>query len=231
MRPGRDLPTLGLLAAGALFCFCGPRAAAQEPSVSSATYPAPSPLFLTFSKDSKDSRVGLDYKVRWDFSDLRSLRPGFDLIYSGLRAAENWDITDNTRLDYYGFRTNPWRLVIGKKKETVLEPERTKDGSVIMKATPEYRKRLRLSLSPLVDDLRRNFDEDLRGFLLKSAMSGAPGVSRGWESAGDKGRRAFVGDVLSLGIWDYDLPVVKQAGEGLEYLEGSSVTARTEDNR
>lgn len=229
MRPGRTLPTVRLLAAAALLCSCGLRAAAQEPSVSSATYPAPSPLFLTFSRDSKDSSVGLDYKIRWNFSDLRSLRPGFDLLYSGLKAAENWDITDNTRLDYYGFRTNPWRLIIGKKKETVLEPERTKNGSVIMRPTREYRKRLRLSLSPLVDDFRHNFDKDLRGFLLKSAMSGAPGVSRGWEGAGDEGRRAFVGDVLSLGIWNYDLPGLKQAGEGLEYLEGSSVTARTED--
>lgn len=229
MRPGRNRPMARLLAAAALLCSCVRLATAQEPSVSSTTYPAPSPLFLTFSKDSKDSRVGLDYKIRWDFSDLRSLRPGVSLLYSGLKAAENWDITDNTRLDYYGFRTNPWRLIIGKKKETVLEPERTKDGSVIMRATPEYRKRLRLSLSPLVDDFRRNFDKDLRGFLLKSAMSGAPGVSRSWEDAGDEGRRAFVGDVLSLGIWDYDLPGLKQAGEGLEYLEGSSVTARTED--
>ncbi len=231
MRLRRKAPTARRLAAAAVLCFCGLRAAAQEPSVSSATYPAPSPLFLTFSKDSKDSRVGLDYKVRWDFSDLRSLRPGLDLIYSGLKAAENWDITDNTRVDYYGFRTNPWRIILSKEKETVREPEKKGDGSIVIRPVTGYRKRLRLSFSPLVDELRRNFDQNLRDFLLKSAMSGAPGVSRGWERAGDRGRRAFVGDVLSLGIWDYNLPGLKQAGEGLEYLEGSSVTARTDRKR
>ncbi|HAU89680.1 MAG TPA: hypothetical protein DCW72_05470 [Elusimicrobia bacterium] len=213
-----------LLAAPALLLAAA--AEAQEASVSTAApaavqAPAPwqSPLQLTISKDSYNSRVGLDYRIRWDFRDLRAFKPGLGFIYTGLKAFYHWDITENTRLEYYGLRTNPWRLIISREKKNGAAPPSAGveggESPVVKRATPEYRKRLRLSVSPLVDDLKRNLDDGLRDFLLRSSLKGA---SPGWERAGDEGRRAFVKDVLSLGIWDSGVPGFRQAGEGLEYI-------------
>jgi hypothetical protein len=196
-------------------------AAAQEPEVSTAA-PArvQSPLLLTISKDSYRSRVGLDYSIRWDFSDLASFRPSLGFLYSGVKAVSGWDITENTRVEYYGFKTNPWRLIISKEKKNGAngggnDAAPAPAGGVVTSVTPEYRKRVRLSISPLVDDLKRNFDDGLKEFLLRSSLKG---LSPEWQKAGDSGRRAFMKDVLSLGVWQVPVPVIKETKQGLEYL-------------
>lgn len=192
-------------------------AAAFGQRVSTPTARGESPLILNISKDSYRSRVGLDYSIRWDFSDLASFRPGLGVLYDGLKAVTSWDITENTRLNYYGFRTNPWRLVITKQKAPAAPPEAQsgQGGEGVVSAPRGYRKRVRFSVSPLVDDLKRNFDDGLRDFLLRGSLSG---VSPEWEKAGDEGRKAFVKDVLSLEVWGAPLPVVKETREGLEYI-------------
>jgi len=173
---------------------------------------------LSFSKDSYSSRVGLDYSIRWDFSDLASFKPGIGIIYSGIKAVTNWDMTENTRLNYYGFKTNPWRLIIAKEKKSAgngAVAASAGGGGVVSPVTPEYSKRVRLSISPLVDDLKRNFDEGLRNFLLRGSLRN---LSPEWEKLGDANRKAFVRDVLSVNIWGVPLPGVNEAKQGLEYL-------------
>ncbi|MBI4351317.1 MAG: hypothetical protein HY550_07755 [Elusimicrobia bacterium] len=190
--------------------------AAQEPAASTAVpVGVQSPLMLSFSKDAYSSRVGLDYSIRWDFSDLASFKPGLGLLYSGIKAVTNWDITENTRLDYYGLRTNPWRLIIAREKKRPAPAAAPGGGGLVSAPTPEYRKRVRLSISPLVDEIKRNFDDGLRDFLLRSSLSG---LSPEWERAGEAGRRSFVRDVLSLEVWRAPLPVIRETKEGLEYL-------------
>ncbi|MDO8804135.1 MAG: hypothetical protein Q7R35_06875 [Elusimicrobiota bacterium] len=203
-----------------MYLFCGlffaSAASAQESAVSTAVpVSVQSPLMLSFSKDSYSSRVGVDYSIRWDFSDLASFKPGFGAIYSGIKAVTNWDITENTRLSYYGFKTNPWRLVIAKEKKNGGRGAAAAAGGVVSAATPEYRKRLRLSVSPLVDALKRNFDEGLQEFLLRNSLKG---LSPEWEKAGEAGRKSFVKDVLSLDVWGAPVPGMKETREGLEYL-------------
>ncbi len=184
----------------------------------SAQEPSSAPLTLNISKDAYKSRVGLDYAVRWDFSDLASFRPRLDTLARGVKALASWDITENTRVDYYGFRTNPWRLIITKQKKAApAAAEGGASSAVLTRSEPEYHKRVRLSLSPLVDDLKRNFDEGLRDYLLRSSLRR---VSPEWEKAGDTGRKAFVKDVLSLGLWDAQVAPVQDAREGLEYISG-----------
>ncbi len=204
---------LTALCAGATLCR------AQPPAASTAA-PAgvQSPLMLSFSKDSYSSRVGLDYSIRWDFSDLASFKPGLGIIYSGIKAVTNWDITENTRLDYYGFKTNPWRLIIAKERKNSVggeAPAPPAAGGVVSPVTPEYRKRVRLSVSPLVDEIKRNFDDGLRDFLLRGSLSN---LSPEWERMGDANRQAFVKDVLSVNVWGVPLPGVNEAKQGLEYL-------------
>ena len=187
---------------------------------------------LTFSKDSYSSRVGVDYSIRWDFSDLASFKPGLGTVYSGIKALTNWDITENTRLDYYGFKTNPWRLVITKEKksrESNAPAVPAGGGGVVSAATPEYRKRVRLSISPLVDDIKRNFDDGLRTFLLSNSLKK---FSPEWQKMGEANRKTFVKDVLSVDIWGVPLPGMSEAKEGLEYLSepGKKPEGRTPES-
>ncbi len=204
---------LAALCAAAPFCRAQGAASSTAAPVS-----VQSPLMLTFSKDAYSSRVGVDYSLRWDFSDLASFKPGLGVVYSGIKALTNWDITENTRLDYYGFKTNPWRLIIAREKKSAAgaAPAAAGGGSPVLSAeTPEYRKRVRLSISPLVDDIKRNFDEGLRDFLLRGSLKH---LSPEWERMGDANRRVFVKDVLSVDVWGVPLPGMSEAKEGLEYL-------------
>ena len=179
-----------------------------------STQPDESPLTLNISKDARDSRVALDYSLRWDFSDLRGFRPGINTLYSLFKSASSWDITENTRLKYYGFKTNPWRVFIAKER---LAPSATAGalggGAGVPRA--EYKKRLRLSLSPLVDDLERDFDANLRDALLNVSFKGA---SPQWSKISEADKKIFFRDILSLGVWDAPLPLMNEGKESLEYI-------------
>jgi len=194
--------------------------AAMPAAPARAQEPSTGPLTLNIDKTPRYSRVGLDYAVRWDFSDLLSFRPRLDTLASGVKALASWDITENTRVNYYGLRTNPWRLIITKEKKSATPAaEGSADSAVLTRQAPEYHKRMRLSLSPLVDDLKRSFDDGLRDYLLRSSLRK---VSPEWDKAGDTARKAFVQDVLALRIWDAQLAPVQGAKEGLEYVGGGA---------
>ncbi|HBA60567.1 MAG TPA: hypothetical protein DCZ92_07070 [Elusimicrobia bacterium] len=198
-------------------------AAPAETAVSSAAVPGPVPdngrLTLNISKNSNYSRVGLDYSLKWDFSDLGSFRPGLKTISSGLRVLSSWDITENTRVNYYGLKTNPWRMIIGVSDAVGGNAPPAAGGSAVLSDTAP-RKRLRLSISPLVDDVKQSIDDGLRDFLLKESMKGA---SPQWQKVSAEGKREFMRDVLSLGIWDTALPAMREGKAGLEYLSEKPV--------
>jgi hypothetical protein len=172
---------------------------------------------LNISKDSRASRVGLDYGVKWDFSDLSSFRPSLGGIYDGLKAVSSWDITENTRFSYYGVKMNPWRIIINKERtaEAGGDGGPAGSGGIVARPAPRYRKRLRLSVSPLVSDIQRNFYENLGDFLLRSSLKG---TSREWEKMGAANRKYLVKDVLALDVWELPVPGVAAARQGLEFV-------------
>ena len=177
-----------------------------------------SPLMLNITKDSRDSRVGLDYSIRWDFSDLAHIRPSFKTLADGIASVRNWDITENTRVRYYGFATNPWRIFIAREKAPVggaaasgpgNAPAVTEAGS----ERPVYKKRLRLSFSPLVDDFKRNLDDNLRSVLLQNSLKSA---GPQWQHVDTQGKKEFIKDVISLDIWG--APGLDATKKGLQYI-------------
>jgi hypothetical protein len=172
------------------------------------------PLILTFTRDRLDSRVWLDYSISWDFSDLAGFRPGLKTLSESIVAIGSWDIFENTRIKYYGFRTNPWRIFIARERIKSAGP--AVGGSQLTASgqnSPVYEKRLRLSFSPLVDDLKRGLDENLRSVLLRNSLK-ATGPQ--WGQTSTKNKKIFFQDVLSLDIWD--LPLLDTTKEGLEYI-------------
>jgi len=176
-----------------------------------------SPLILNVTKDSSDARVGLDYSIRWDFSDLAHLKPRLSTLAEGISAVRNWDITENTKVRYYGFATNPWRIFIAKEK--VVNGAPSQSGTPAMTdggEKPEYEKHLRLSFSPLVDDFKRNLDENLRTLLLQNSLRPVKTVGPQWQSVGTSGKKDFFNDVISLDIWG--APGLGSAKQGLQYI-------------
>ncbi len=206
-------------------CVPLPRCSAQEQKQSTAApVQVQNPLMLNISKDFRSSRVSLDYSIRWDFSDLASFRPGLGALYEGARAVSTWDITENTRLNYYGFRTNPWQVIMVKEKKGGPYGE-----AGVNPGPAAYSKRVRLSLSPLVEDLKLNFDEDLRGMLLKSSQRN-PSPARGRigderAADGEGNGKYFVKDVLWLDVWGLPVPYVEQTGRAWN-ISASSVPER-----
>lgn len=196
--------------------FLSPRGAAQEPAASTAA-PAgvQSPLMLNISRNSRESRVGVDYSLRWDFRDLASFKPSLRTIYSGVKAISSWDITENTRVNYYGFRANPWRVLIVKEKIGRPSSVAVSSSGFVSPPASAYRRRVRFSVSPLVDDLERNFNDNLSEFLLRSSLKN---TSPEWDKMGDANRKVIVRGLLSLPIWEAPLPLVGEAREGLEYM-------------
>lgn len=207
---------------GVLICvmlLAAAPARGQGPVLSTAPAQEASPLMLNFSKDARMSRVGLDYAVKWDFSDLASFKPGLGAVYSGLRAVTSWDITENTRVEYYGFKANPWRLIIISKRKPAAQQQETSAAGgpspVVRQDVNGSGKSFHFSLSPLVDDLRRSFDTGLSDFLLRNSLRKA---SPEWERMGQQNRKAVVRDVLALPIWETPVPGVGTTKEGLEYI-------------
>jgi hypothetical protein len=66
-----------------------------------------------------------------------------------------------------------------------------------------------------VDDFMRDLDENLRDALLNASLKDA---SPEWSKISEKDKKIFFRDVLSLGVWDAPLPLVKEGREGLEYI-------------
>jgi hypothetical protein len=206
---------------------CAAAAAQESPRERGRTTGASSgSLLLSLDRNQVHSRIGLDWALRWDFEDLRSVRPGFGMISAGARAISSWDITRNTRVNYYGLRTNPWRLFLsdGDKQGAAAGPDAGTGGGDGAKpgngagkaANGNGGRKFRLSLVPLVEDVRHSLDLTVRETLLKESLKGA---SPEWTRIGSDGRREFVRDVLSLGIWDVPVPVLRESRSALEYLE------------
>ncbi len=212
----RNKPKIKPVLAAVLLAAAGICAAQGPEGSTAAAVGEQSPLLLNISKNARESRIGLDYAIRWDFKDLSSFRPDLGAIYSGVKAVYSWDITENTRVNYYGLRTNPWRVIITKEKKSGPgEAGGTAAGGLVKGGASSYQRHIRFSVSPLVDDIKRNFYDNLSEFLLRSSLKG---VSPEWEKAGSSVRKDFVKDVLTLDIWGAPVPGVSETKKGLEYL-------------
>ena len=202
-----------LLCLCALVCSASAQTGVEFSTMSVRPAKEESPLMLNLIKDSRASRVGLDYSIRWDFSDLAHLRPGLRTLSDAISAVGNWDVTENTRVRYYGFATNPWHIFIANEKVGGAQARGANHSMTAGGEKPEYQKRLRLSFSPLVDDFKRNLDDNLRDVLLENALRPA---GPEWQHVSVQGKKDFFNDVLSLDIWS--APGLDSTKQGLQYI-------------
>ncbi|KAF0126769.1 MAG: hypothetical protein FD189_1156 [Elusimicrobia bacterium] len=174
-------------------------------------------LRLNLVTDTEGSRMGLDYSLRWDFRDLAGINPFSLKGYGRLNPFSGWNIYDNTRWRFYGVSVNPWRAVVSRRRPDISGGSPAADGGAAggngNGKREEGRRVWKLSLSPLLDDLRENLDEDLRRALLDAALDP---VSGDWGAVPREGKKAFMRDVLSLQVWE--LPLLGQPKKGITYI-------------
>ncbi len=198
-------------ACAALLLCCAAGSYGQEAS----TAPAPSQgsLKLNLVTDMEGSRMGLDYSLRWDFRDLAGINPFSLKGYGRLNPFRGWNIYDNTRWRFYGVSVNPWRAVVSRRRPDISGGGQAAGGKNGNGKREEGRRVWKLSLSPLLEDLRENLDEDLRRALLDAALDP---VSDDWDAVPREGKKAFMRDVLSLQVWE--LPLMGQPRKGIKYI-------------
>lgn len=165
---------------------------------------------LNIVKNEQDSRMELDYVLRWDFNDFKKFSMSFKGLRSIISPVKGWDITENTRFSFYGFRINPWRVIIKKEKTYV----HGSGQAGIADQKPQYKKKLILSLSPLIEDLTDDFDRQVKNVLLEESFKE---VIPQWKDADRKSKRMFIRDLLSIEeLWQYE--EFGSPRKGLEYI-------------
>ncbi len=196
--------------AAALFFWAAP-VSAQDVSTAPAQRGS---LRLNLVTDTEGSRMGLDYSLRWDFRDLAGINPFSLRGYGRLNPFRGWNIYDNTRWRVYGVSVNPWRAVVSRRRPDISGGGQAAGGGDDGNGRREDGRRVwKLSLSPLLDDLRENLDEDLRRALLDAALDP---VSAAWDAVPHEEKKTFMRDVLSLQIWE--LPLLDRPKKGIKYI-------------
>jgi hypothetical protein len=185
-------------------------AGAAEPAVSTAAsrgrpQPLDNPWSLNYGYDRRGTRVGLDYRIRFDADDLLdSPRKVSDNFTSPSDTAQSivYGLLKGARLNLYGVSVSPFREL---SNAPVATPAAV-DGSTTAApgAPPAPGRRLRLSLDPL-GDIQRNGPREFQRALLREGFNLALPQNRGvpgWQ------KEAFGRSVLDAGrIWSEDSTV------------------------
>lgn len=171
------------------------------------------PFSVTFIKDYRDSRLETNFSLKWDFKDVKNVYPGMIRFVSNpvsLFKNASWDIVDNATVRLYGLTINPWKVLI--EPEPAVSTSAYSNGGG-RNGSGNHRK-FRISLMPIIEDMRRDLPEGMRRGLLEGSFRYMP---QG-QNLDYQGKKAVVKDVLSLyDSWGlpggFDLP-----RSGLKYL-------------
>ncbi|MDD5657955.1 MAG: hypothetical protein PHF00_11960 [Elusimicrobia bacterium] len=191
-------------------------AAAQEPvgvSTQAARPQRSLPLAITVIKDQRSWRLEAGCSLRWDFEDVKNAGPGllrtmcapWDLLRD-----RSWDLLDNTRVLFYGVRINPSRMFYEKSPAPAAVAPSTAAASGAWARPPAPRRRFHPSLLPVIDDITKNLENDLKRAALKESLRKVPDEGRGTEA-----KKEVLKDLLRAR--DDGLPLGKP-GDGIEYL-------------
>ncbi|MBI5202868.1 MAG: hypothetical protein HY925_14850 [Elusimicrobia bacterium] len=136
-----------------------------------ATGVSENPWFLQISQSDRGSKFAMNYRIRWDVSDLKrspkklatSLIAPIKALDGGLR-----DILISTRLDVYGVVMRPFRDIVR------IERRAAPAGAVPALASSEPAKaKSKIDLSPLLEDARRDARREAREWIVSSIFDAA----------------------------------------------------------
>jgi len=156
------------------------------------------PWALSYDFDHRGQSYGVDYRIRWDLSDLfKSPRTLRDNLARPSSTAESvvYGLLSNARVRFYNVRLRPFRAQRPAPACAPQEGGGESSSATAAGAAPPPRPRPRLTWDPL-EDLRRNARRDAERFLLRESFNLALPGERGapaWQ------KEAAVRGVLELG--------------------------------
>ncbi|MFH1724675.1 MAG: hypothetical protein ABII00_08635 [Elusimicrobiota bacterium] len=158
------------------------------------------PFILALRHDERGTRVALDYTLRWDLADLMRLPTRTrEVILSpmgGLREV-SCGLTRGASIGVYGLRIRPTRIFVFETGEQ--GPRKAAAGGQQGGANGnggESRRRLRLSLTPVIDDIRRDLRSAIRRQIIASGFDAAVPEAR---NASFAQKEAVVEDAILAG--------------------------------
>lgn len=171
-------------------------------------------LSFEIEKKQRETSIGLNYSLRWEHLSMSGI--GSNLKSFVFDKNKRWDITENTRFKFYGVKMDPWSVLVEKKNNTEVK---TDGQNAANNAPVKNKKRVRLSLSPLINSVYENAPDDIRKMMLKEMTSFSPE----WDSMNRYERRFIFYDILKLPVMGNDLPVLNQTRKLFEYVRGDEM--------
>ncbi|MFH1725460.1 MAG: hypothetical protein ABII00_12695 [Elusimicrobiota bacterium] len=181
---------------------------AAEPARSTASVRAGQPeasgFSLEFLHDRRDTRVDPRCSLRWDMDDVQRLpQTTTRLLQDPIGALQRTgaDLTRGANIGVYGLRIRPSRIIWLER----AAPEEA--GGLGAAGEDPGRRRLRLSLTPVIEDIRRDLAGAIHRQLLVEGFDAAMPAYRG---ASYEQKKAITDDALraveDLGIKTPEFP-------------------------
>ncbi|HOL63464.1 MAG TPA: hypothetical protein PK103_08890, partial [Elusimicrobiales bacterium] len=143
-----------------------------------------SKINLTLDKNSRVTRTYLTYSFKFSsFSDFLSF---YSLPLNFYKDISNINLRDSVRFKYYGYSTYPFRYFISKKKKIEFNGENGSDSTKSLEVKNDSR--VRLSLSPLIEDVKENTNWYLFDLTVKN-------FSEEWKSLEISQKKEFLKDL------------------------------------
>lgn len=163
-------------------------------------------LNFLYEKDERGQRGLITFNSKWDWKDAKRF---YMLPFSFYKSAERMDLAKDVKFKYYGYNLKPFKIIninalrnkkniSGVKKEETENGESDSSENSSQNSTASSKKRKFISLSPLYDDLRENFDD----FILENSLKH---LNPQWSSVSKEGKKEFFKDLSSTGIFDNSL--------------------------
>lgn len=168
---------------------------------------------FVYEKSARGQSGMVTFNSRWDWKDAKKF---YMLPFSFYSTLENIDLKRDVKLKYYGYKISPFKVINISASQKKLDVSGEKDAGNGDSSTsangvtsrPEKKKRKLIVLSALYDDLRENMDS----FILENSLKP---ISSQWSSVSREGKKEFMKDLSSLGIFDNTIlsPIGKKADE------------------
>ncbi|NLI09948.1 MAG: hypothetical protein GX447_04220 [Elusimicrobia bacterium] len=176
-------------------------------------------LNFLYEKDERGQRGLITFNSKWDWKDAKRF---YMLPFSFYKSAERMDLAKDVKFKYYGYNLKPFKIIninalrskknISGVKEEVRDGESDSSEISSQNSTASSKKRKFISLSPLYDDLKENFDD----FILENSLKH---LNPQWSSVSKEGKKEFFKDLSSTGIFDNSL--LSPLGNEVEKISGN----------
>lgn len=168
---------------------------------------------FSYEKNNSGQSGMVTFNTKWNLNDAKNF---YMLPYAFYKGIENIDMKKDIKFKYYGYKISPFKIVdISYKNKKHIGESASKtgenaisEGSEGSETVKSGKKKRLINLSALYEDIEENIDN----FIIDNSFKP---LSKEWASVSREGKKEFMRDFSSLGIFDASIlsPVGKKAEE------------------